>query len=467
MQLRSMVDKEKENNRSNRTTHHDGERSENTDPSTSNLTHENDTEIDDIYRAVRVSNRGVRMFWYIPDLRNTQLRNIADARLPHPNEPLQILIKAPELRRFFKTSTFEICIDNGRIYTYTDPKVDIGVGLADEPFELGKLEEHLRELTKVSEFTHQMERIPLMERTTPTTEVMALGEFENNVGKFFKLCKMYGETSCELARRSSGSEEETAKAYDTLHPYICDILEQIEKGHTLFRIEREVRYQKGRGKLRIPYITPKEIVIVNAKQLKEFKETVDDELTSVIESMRAQEEEFGNRVLESIDDTSGKYLDKVGRLQVEVSKEEESLERKRFTKGKEVSQEQKALDDYYDAAKDLCHSQKVYMARIDKLSKVLGDPDRLLAIINHVQLPAVQVTVTTREQDKKQAGLNGKEMVIAVHLPVAEGWTTGQPANERMIATWLYFVLYKQVTGSTAGQDKCAEKFGCSVTQFK
>ena len=72
-------------------------------------------------------------------------------------------------------------------------------------------------------------------------------------------------------------------------------MEQIEKGHTLFRIEREVRYQKGRGKLRIPYISPKEIVIVNAKQLKEFTDAVDDELTSVIESTRVQEEEFENR----------------------------------------------------------------------------------------------------------------------------------------------------------------------------
>ena len=174
-----------------------------------------------------------------------------------------------------------------------------------------------------------------------------------------------------------------------------------------------------------------------------------------------------DRVLESIDDTSGKYIDNVGRLQMEVSKEEEAIQWKRFTKGKEASQEQRALDEYYDAAKDLCHSQKVYMARIDKLSKVLDDPDRLLAIINHVQLPAVQVTVTTKEQDKKQAGLTGKEMVITVHLPMAEGWMMDRPADERMMAAWLYFVLYKQVTGSTAGQDKCAEKFGCSVTQFK
>ena len=89
------------------------------------------------------------MFWYIPDLKNTQLRDIGDSRLPHPNDPLQILVKAPELRKFFKTSTFEICINDGKMYTYTDPKVDIGVGLSEDPFELDKLEKHFKENTQV------------------------------------------------------------------------------------------------------------------------------------------------------------------------------------------------------------------------------------------------------------------------------------------------------------------------------
>ena len=111
-------------------------------------------------------------------------------------------------------------------------------------------------------------------------------------------------------------------------------------------------------------------------------------------------------VLESISDMSGKYIDTVDRLQVEVSKEEEEITRKRFTESKKASQEQKALDEYYDVTKDLCQSQALYMARLEKLSKVLDNPDRLLAIINHVQLPAVQVMVTTKEQDKRQAGLS-------------------------------------------------------------
>ena len=67
-------------------------------------------------------------------------------------------------------------------------------------------------------------------------------------------------------------------------------------------------------------------------------------------------------MLESISDMSGKYIDTVGRLQVEVSKDEEDITRKRFMESKKASQEQKALDEYYDAAKDLCQTQMLYMA---------------------------------------------------------------------------------------------------------
>ena len=145
-------------------------------------------------------------------------------------------------------------------------------------------------------------------------------------------------------------------------------------------------------------------------------------------------------MLNSISDTSRKYIDTVDRLQVEVSKEDEEIMRKRFMESKKASKQQKALDEYYDAAKDLCHNQAVYMAQLKKLSKVLNNSDRLLAIINHVQLPAVQVTVTTKEQDKKQAGLSGEEMVILEHLPDAENWAVGRQAGERIMAAWLYFV---------------------------
>ena len=56
-------------------------------------------------------------------------------------------------------------------------------------------------------------------------------------------------------------------------------------------------------------------------------------------------------VLESIADTSGKYLDSIDHFQLEVSKEEEEITRKRFTESKKASATQKALDEYYDAAR--------------------------------------------------------------------------------------------------------------------
>ena len=171
-------------------------------------------------------------------------------------------------------------------------------------------------------------------------------------------------------------------------------------------------------------------------------------------------------VLESITDTSGKYMAQISHFQIEVSKEEEEITKKRLTE-KKTSAVQVALDDYYDCAKDLCQAQAAYMVSLEKLSKTLDNPDRLLSIINHVQLPAVQVTVTTREQERKQAGVTGEEMVIMEHLPEAARWKLGRKPNVKMMAAWLYFLLYKQVTGSTAGQDKCAGEFGCSVTQFK
>ena len=65
MQLRSMVNKGKEDDQSEGTTHHDGERPDDTEtitPATTNQTHEWSDGLDDIDRAIRVSSRKVRKF---------------------------------------------------------------------------------------------------------------------------------------------------------------------------------------------------------------------------------------------------------------------------------------------------------------------------------------------------------------------------------------------------------------------
>ena len=64
MQLRSMVDKDKENNRGDGTTQNDGEGSEDTQPittTTSNPAHEWSDGLDDIDRAVRISTKKVEI----------------------------------------------------------------------------------------------------------------------------------------------------------------------------------------------------------------------------------------------------------------------------------------------------------------------------------------------------------------------------------------------------------------------
>ena len=299
-QTRSMTEKEKSANpnEGNALPLNQGEETTQEDTqhtATVNTTPNPTDGLDDIDRYLQVSSKKIRKFWYIPDLKNTQLRDLVKNRLHHPHDPVKILINAPEVRQFYPTSTFEICLDSGKVYTYTDPKVDIGVGLEPEPFIIEELENHFRELTRPVEIVHHMERIPLIERTIPTTEVMPLRELEKIIGTYNNLCIMYRKASCEIFRRSSISEEETTRAYNELQPYISDILEQVEKGLSLFRMEREIRNRKGRGMLRIPDVIPKEKTINTLPQLQVFLEEVDDDLSRVIRSTRDQQEEFENR----------------------------------------------------------------------------------------------------------------------------------------------------------------------------
>ena len=73
-------------------------------------------------------------------------------------------------------------------------------------------------------------------------------------------------------------------------------------------------------------------------------------------------------VLESISDTSGKYMAQIRHFQIEVEKEEEEITTQMLTE-KKASAVQIALDDYYDCAKDLCQAQAAYMVSLEKLSR--------------------------------------------------------------------------------------------------
>ena len=71
--------------------------------------------------------------------------------------------------------------------------------------------------------------------------------------------------------------------------------------------------------------------------------------------------------------------------------------------------------------------------------------------------------VTTKEQDKWTAGMTGEEIMVTSHLLNPDEMKVGGKPGVKMLAGMVYFILYKQVTGSTAGQEKCADKFGCGT----
>ena len=90
-----------------------------------------------------------------------------------------------------------------------------------------------------------------------------------------------------------------------------------------------------------------------------------------------------------------------------------------------------------------------------------------LDINRQVQLPAVQVTIWTREQEETLEGKMYWELTLLKHLT---NYKTIQPsANEqtRTMAAFLYFVLHKQVTCKQKSQLSCSAEFQCQTTPFK
>ena len=75
--------------------------------------------------------------------------------------------------------------------------------------------------------------------------------------------------------------------------------------------------------------------------------------------------------------------------------------------------------------------------------------------------------MTTKDQDKRTTGMSTEQLVVASHLPNADDLTVGCKPGVKMLTGMIYFILYRQVMGTTGGKEKCAEKFECGTTPFK
>ena len=126
-----------------------------------------------------------------------------------------------------------------------------------------------------------------------------------------------------------------------------------------------------------------------------------------------------------------------------------------------------ALKDYYDAVDilseahaNLAHSTKVLEEKIE-------DKTVFLDIIRQMQLPAVQVSVRTIEEEEELQNMMYRDVTLHAHLPDFRRLNPNATEQTRTLAAFMYFVLYEQITGLQASQTGCATKFRCQTTPFK
>ena len=167
-------------------------------------------------------------------------------------------------------------------------------------------------------------------------------------------------------------------------------------------------------------------------------------------------------MLDCIADKSGKYLSEDD-FAVYVKRAEVEKEKKQYAVS---SKAKEAIRQYYKATVGLCEAQTTLMEKTRELEAAV-DKEIFLDIIRQVQLPAVQVTIRTREQEETLEGKTYRELTLLKHLP---NYITLHPsANEqtRTMAAFIYFVLHEQVTGKQKSQLSCSAEFQCQTTPFK
>ena len=168
------------------------------------------------------------------------------------------------------------------------------------------------------------------------------------------------------------------------------------------------------------------------------------------------------QVFKCIRDKTGRFLDDDDFVTYVETEEEKEKPRYILTGDAKV-----ALTDYYDAVHTLCEAQQNFAKSTQVLEKKIEDKSVFLDIIKQVQLPSVQVQVRTVEEMEKMEGKTYRELTLMCHLPNFKRINPNAKEQTRMMATYIYCVLYKQITGIRASQTGCATDFRCLMTPFK
>ena len=168
------------------------------------------------------------------------------------------------------------------------------------------------------------------------------------------------------------------------------------------------------------------------------------------------------QVFNCIRDRTGRFLSK-DEFIVYVEKEEE----KKKPKYKLTGDAKEALRDYYDVVQTLCEAQENFARSTQVLEEKIEDKSIFLDIIQQVQLPAVQVQVRMVEELEKLEGKTYRDLTLLCHLPNFRRIHHNASEQTRMMAAYIYFVLYEQITSLRPSQTGCATKFRCGMTLFK
>ena len=126
-----------------------------------------------------------------------------------------------------------------------------------------------------------------------------------------------------------------------------------------------------------------------------------------------------------------------------------------------------ALKDYYNAVNTLSEAQANLACSTKVLEEKIEDKTVFLDIIRQMQLPAVQVSIRTVEEEEQLKNMTYRDVTLRTHLPDFRRLNPNATEQTRTLAAFMYFVLYQQITGLQASQMGCATEFRCQTTPFK
>ena len=149
-----------------------------------------------------------------------------------------------------------------------------------------------------------------------------------------------------------------------------------------------------------------------------------------------------DQVFASIKDRSGKCLSKDPFTRYVELEDPPEKQKYRLT-----GDAKEALRDYYDAINTLSEAQLNFARSTRVLEQKITSKSVFLDIIRQMQLPAVQVSVRTIEEEEQLKNMTYREVTLLTHLPNFKRLYPNANEQTRTLAAFMYYVIHKQITG--------------------